>query len=127
VKGSGAGREIPISHGDTIAVTGGQEMAEEIDTRRHPIRSLVKMAGLVGIIYAIGRFLIRKKEEYSDLTETQARQKLLDKLGPRLGEETAVEIADQVIPKLRERGFIRPDLVDMTVEDMENEETVEGT
>ena len=94
-------------------------MTETAEAKRHPIRSFFKLAAVVGIIYAIGRFLIEKKEEYADLTETQARQKLLDKLAPKLGEDTATEIADQVIPKLRERGFLRPDLVDMSAEDVE--------
>lgn len=88
-------------------------MAEESAEQRHPIRSLLKLAVVVGVIYAIGRFLIEKKEEYADLTESEARQKLLDKIGPRIGEESAAEIADQVIPKLRERGLLRPDPVDV--------------
>ena len=100
-------------------------MTETAEAKRHPIRSFFKLAAVVGIIYAIARFLIQKKEEYADLTETQARQKLLDKLAPKLGEDTATEIADQVIPKLRERGFLRPDLVDMSAEDVEEESVVD--
>jgi hypothetical protein len=88
-------------------------MTEEAEAKGHPIRSLLKLAVVVGLVYAVGRFLIEKKEEYADLTESEARQKLIDKIGPRIGESSAAEIADQVIPKLRERGLVRPDLVEV--------------
>lgn len=76
---------------------------------RHPFRFLLKFAMFVGLIYVVGRFLAQKKNEYAGLTESQARDKFVDKISPKVGEETATEIADQVIPKLRERGFIKPD------------------
>ena len=85
-------------------------MGEPDDARRHPIRSLIKLAIVAGIIYGVGRLLIQTKERYADLTESEARRLLQEKLGPRIGEETAVEIADQVIPKLRRRGLVRADM-----------------
>lgn len=76
---------------------------------RHPIRFLLKFAIFAGLIYAIGRFVAQKKDEYSDLTETQAREKLVEQMSPKVGDETAAEIADQVVPKLKDRGLIKAD------------------
>ncbi len=86
--------------------------------KRHPIRFLIKMAVMGGLIYATSRFVSDKKNEYTDLTETQARAKLIDKVSPKLGDETAREIADQVIPKLKERGLVKPDPMGEAAEDL---------
>jgi hypothetical protein len=89
-------------------------MTEEIEIaeERHVFRTLITLTVFVGLIYAAGRFLAQKKDEYAGLTESQARTKFVDKVGPKLGEETAEDIADQVIPKLKERGLIKPDPTD---------------
>jgi hypothetical protein len=86
-------------------------MAQKSDVaeERHLFRSLIKLAVFVGLIYAAGRFITQKKDEYAGLTESQARTKFVDKVGPKLGEDTAKEIADQVIPKLKEKGLIKDD------------------
>ena len=76
---------------------------------RHPFRFMMKLAVFFGVAYATGRFLAQKKSEYADLTESQARDKLMEKMSPKVGEDTAGEIADQVIPKLKDRGFIKAD------------------
>ena len=92
---------------------------EEVETdERHPIRFLIKVAVLGGLIYAATRFVSGKKSEYADLTETQARAKLIEKLTPKLGDETANEIADQVVPKLKERGLVKPDPMAEAAEDL---------
>ena len=67
---------------------------EEVEVdERHPIRFLIKFALVVGLLYGAGRFLAQKKDEFAGLTETQARSKLMEKMGPRVGEDTAAEIA----------------------------------
>lgn len=76
---------------------------------RHPFRFLFKLAAFAGLIYLAGRFFTEVKDEYSDLTESQAREKFMEKMAPRVGDENASEIADQVIPKLKERGLIKED------------------
>lgn len=80
----------------------------EID-ERHPFRFLLKFAIFVGVLYMTGRFFAQKKNEYADLTESEARDKFVGKMAPRVGDDTATEIADQVIPKLKERGLIKAD------------------
>lgn len=77
--------------------------------KRHPFRFMIKLVVFFGILYALGRFVAEKKNEFSGLTESQAREKLVGKIGPKVGEETAAEIADNVIPKLKERGLVTPD------------------
>lgn len=88
-------------------------MTEEIEIidERHPFRFMFKFVVFVGLLYVAGRFLAQKKNEYSGLTESQARSKFVDTVGPKVGDDTAEEIADQVIPKLKEKGLIKPDPV----------------
>lgn len=86
-------------------------MEETIDTvERHPLRFLFKLAVFGGLVYVASRVIAQKKGEYMGLTESEARTKFVEKAGPRIGDETAGEIADQVIPKLKEKGFVKPDV-----------------
>jgi hypothetical protein len=94
-----------------------EELQELEEADRHPIRFLIKLAAFVGLLYAVGRFLAQKKDEYAGLTESEARDKFMDKMAPRVGEDQAAEIADQVIPKLKERGLIKSDPKDATAAD----------
>jgi hypothetical protein len=92
----------------------------EEDTRgRHPIRTLLRLAVFAGVAFSVGRFVARKKQEYSGLTESQARDKLMAKMTPKLGDDTAAEIADQVIPKLKQRGLIKPDPFEEAADEVE--------
>jgi hypothetical protein len=95
-------------------------MSQEIEVaeERHPIRFMVKLVIFLGLLYAAGRFLNDKKKEYSDLTESEARSKFVETVAPRVGDETAEEIADQVIPKLKERGLVKPDPMDAAAEEV---------
>lgn len=76
---------------------------------RHPLRALVRLAIMAGIIGFVVSFINGKKLEYTGLTESEARRKFEEKLGPKMGEERAAEVADQVIPKLKERGMVVAD------------------
>lgn len=96
----------------------GRKSEEAEVEKRHPLRFLIKVAVLGGLIYATSRFVSEKKNEYTDLTETEARAKLIDKVSPKLGDETAREIADQVIPKLKERGLVKPDPMAEAADDL---------
>lgn len=96
----------------------GRNNEEAEASKRHPIRFLIKVAVFGGLIYAATRFVSDKKNEYADLTESQARAKLIDKVSPKLGDETAGEIADQVIAKLKERGLVKPDPMAEAAEDL---------
>ena len=59
-----------------------------------------------------------KKLEYVGLTESEARRKFEEKLAPRVGEQRAAEVADQVIPKLKERGVILDDPIAEAVDEI---------
>ena len=85
-------------------------MGSEVEvSKRRPIRALLRLAILGAVIYGISRMMLEKKAEYANLTESEARRKLIEKMSPRVGSETAAEIAEQVIPKLKQRGIVKPD------------------
>ncbi len=90
------------------------EMAEE----RHVFRTLFKFAVLAGLLYLAAKFLNDKKSEYSGLTESEARSKFVETVGPKVGDDTAEEIADQVIPKLKDRGLIKSDPAEAAAEEV---------
>lgn len=94
------------------------EQEIEVADERHPFRFMIKFVVFVGLLYVAAKFLNEKRYEYSDLTESEARSKFVDTVGPRVGEDTAHEIADQVIPKLKDRGLLKADPVDEAVEDV---------
>src|SRR5690606_42087992 len=80
--------------------------------KRRPFRFLFKLAVFAGILSAAGRFLVSKKEEYSGLSESEARERMQAKLTPRVGEEKAKEITDQGVPVLADRGSLRSESSD---------------
>ncbi len=80
------------------------------ESDRHPIRALTKLGIFFGIMFALTRFLAAKKEEFSGLTETEARAKMESKLAGRVGEDKASDIANQVIPVLRDWGMFKAEV-----------------
>lgn len=92
----------------------------EVVNERHVFRALFKLAILTGLVFLAGRFIAQKKNEYANLTESQARDKLIDSIAPTVGDETAEDIADQVIPKLKDRGLIKPDPVEEAMDKVED-------
>lgn len=98
-------------------------MEESVDTiERHPLRFVFKLAVFAALVYLAGRMVAQKKGEYMGLTESEARSKFVAKAGPRIGDETAEEIADQVIPKLKEKGFVKPDEESAAEKESDSEE-----
>lgn len=95
-------------------------MKEERKKKRHPIRFLIKVAVFAGMVYSTGRFLADKKDEYTNLTETQAKAKIIEKVAPKMGAETAAEIAEQVVPKLKQRGLVHADPMAEAAEDLKD-------
>jgi hypothetical protein len=82
---------------------------EDTTAESHAFRTLIKVLLVVGIISAIGKFLSDRRKDFYGLTEAEARAKFESKLGPIIGEERAAEVADQVIPRLKESGVLEPD------------------
>lgn len=83
------------------------EMAET--KKRRPFRFLFKFALFIGAMAAISKFMAERKKDFFGLTESEARAKFEAKLGPRIGEDKASAVADQVIPRLKEKGVIKSD------------------
>ena len=86
-------------------------MTEEVEKERHPIRFLFKLVFLAAFAYFAARLVMMKKDEYYGLTESEARTKITERLEKRVGPEKANEVADQVIPLLKDRGVVKPDPV----------------
>jgi hypothetical protein len=77
--------------------------------KRHPFRFLFKFLLFIGAMTAISKFMAERKKDFYGLTESEARAKFEAKLGPRIGEDKASAVADQVIPRLKEKGVIKSD------------------
>jgi hypothetical protein len=71
--------------------------------------------GAVGVLIS---YVNGKKLEYVGLTESEARRKFEEKLAPKVGEQRAAEVADAVIPKLKERGVILDDPIAEAVDEI---------
>jgi len=92
----------------------------EAESDRHIFRSLFKLALLVGIIMAIAKMVAAKKDEYYGISESEARYKVESKLSPRVGDDRAAEIADQVVARLKVAGVVTADAVDNVVDKAED-------
>ena len=89
---------------------------EDTTTESHAFRTLLKVLLVVGIISAIAKFLSDRRRDFYGLTESEARAKFESKLGPIIGEDRAAEVADQVIPRLKESGVLEPDAKDKAMD-----------
>jgi hypothetical protein len=89
---------------------------DDTTTESHAFRTLLKVLVVVGIIAAIVKFLSDRRADFYGLTEAEARAKFESKLGPIIGEDRAAEVADQVIPRLKESGVLEPDFVEKKVD-----------
>jgi gas vesicle protein len=82
---------------------------EDTTAEGHAFRTLLKILVVVGIVTAIAKFISDRRKDFYGLTESEARAKFESKLGPIIGEDRAAEVADQVIPRLKESGVLEPD------------------
>ena len=89
----------------------------ETESDRHIFRSLFKLALLVGIIMAIAKMVAAKKDEYYGISESEARYKVESKLSPRVGDDRAAEIADQVVARLKIAGVVTADAAKEAADD----------
>jgi hypothetical protein len=78
----------------------------------HAFRTLFKVLLVVGIVAAITKFMSDRRRDFYGLTEAEARAKFESKLGPIIGDDRASDVADQVIPRLKETGVLVEDAVD---------------
>lgn len=93
-------------------------MDEQTEKERHPIRFLLKLTVFFAFLYFAARLVYLKKDEYYGLTESQARSKIEERLEPKIGADKATEVADQVIPLLKDRGVVKGDPVSEAAADL---------
>ena len=96
----------------------------EVESKRHPLRFMIKFLVLVGILVAAGKFMAKQKQDWSGITEAQAREKIESRLASRVGEEKATDIANHIVTVLTEKGVIKAEetaeeVVDVTEEGVE--------
>ena len=84
----------------------------DITDESHAFRTLFKILLVVGIVAAITKFMSDRRRDFYGLTESEARAKFESKLGPIIGDDRASDVADQVIPRLKETGVLIEDAMD---------------
>jgi len=78
---------------------------------RHLLRGMFRLIAVAAMVYFGWKFFEAKRDEFMGLTESEAKTKLKEMLVPRLGEEAADQVVEQVVPKLRAKGILQPDPV----------------
>jgi hypothetical protein len=79
------------------------------EQERHPFRFLLKFLIFAGLLAAIARVLASKRAEFVGLSDSEAKAKFEEKLGPWIGDDKAAELADQVVPKMKDAGLFDAD------------------
>jgi hypothetical protein len=65
----------------------------------------MKFLIIAGVVAAIARVMASKRAEYVGLSDSEAKAKFEEQLGPWIGEEKAADMAEQVVPKLKDAGL----------------------
>jgi len=78
----------------------------------HAFRTLFKILLVVGVVAAITKFMSDRRKDFYGLTESEDRAKFESKLGALIGDDRASDVADQVIPRLKETGVLVEDAMD---------------
>lgn len=97
-----------------------ESVESEEEAESHIFRRLFKLALFAAVIGFVARFVATKKKEYTGLTVSEAKAKVEEKLAPRLGEDTAADVADSVVEKLKERGIVVDDPLSEAVDDIKS-------
>jgi hypothetical protein len=66
----------------------------------------MKFLIVAGLLAAIARVLASKRAEFVGLSDSEAKAKFEEKLGPWIGDDKASELAEQVVPKMKEAGLL---------------------
>lgn len=74
------------------------------------MKKLFRLAVLAGIGFAIYK-VMQEKKEWIGLTESEARDKISDKLGSRVPPEKLDKVTDQIVDQMRSRGVLRTEPV----------------
>ena len=68
------------------------------------MKTLVKLALVVGAVAVAAKLVAAKKAEWQGLSESEVRAKVGSRLPGRVPDEKRGEIADKVVAKMRARG-----------------------
>ncbi len=70
-------------------------------------KKLIGLALIVGAVAAATKLTAAKKAEWQGLSESEARQKVEERLPSRVPDEKRAVVADKVVAKMRERGVLQ--------------------
>lgn len=73
------------------------------------MKTLVKLALVVGAVTVAAKLVAAKKAEWQGLTEADVRDKIASRLPDRVPDEKRAAVADKVVGKMRARGVLRED------------------
>ena len=71
------------------------------------VKTLIKLALIVGAITLAAKIVAAKKSEWQGLTEAEVRDKLHSRLPDRIPDDKRTAAADLLVSKMRERGLLR--------------------
>jgi hypothetical protein len=80
-------------------------------------KRLFLIAAVVLIVLALKKAAEQDPSEWKGLSETEARSKLATKLPARMPDEVRTEITDKIVGKMREKGVITEDDVEVDLRD----------
>lgn len=83
------------------------------------MKRLLLIAGVIGLVALIAKKRSADRTEWQGLTETQAREKLNERLPDKVPEDKRELIADKIVTKMRNKGVI----IDVTDDSQEPAET----
>ena len=84
-------------------------------------KRLIGLALIFGAVAAVAKLMATKKAEWQGLSESEARQKVEERLPSRVPEEKRAAVADKVVTRMRERGVLLEEPVE-PVSDAEGED-----
>lgn len=70
------------------------------------MKKLLKLALVVAVIVAIAKAVETLKSDWSGLTESAFREKLIAKMGDRVPEEQRDEILEKIVEGMKEKGWL---------------------
>jgi len=80
------------------------------------MKRLLFVAVIIGVVAMIAKKASKQREEWHDISEADARSKLDERLPNRMPDEKRAEVTDKIVDKMRERGVIVDDDIDVDVD-----------
>ena len=70
------------------------------------MKKYLLIAALVGAVALVVKKLMSSRDDWTNLTEDEARQRLRDRFPDRLPDDTKEVVTDKIVSKMKEKGAI---------------------